>query len=153
MVPPVVIRAAVPDDAPGMADLAGELGYPVTPSGMKLGLEEAGCDPRHAVFVAEAGSLVGWIHVTQVLSLESGTCAEIRGLVVESSHRRSGIGRRLVIAAEEWALRYQCPRIRVRTNIVREEAARFYGSLGYDLLKTQAVFDKRLHPQKGASPL
>jgi GNAT superfamily N-acetyltransferase len=153
MVPPVIIRAAVPDDSPRMADLAGELGYPVTPSGMKLRLEEARDDPRHAVFVADVGSLAGWIHVARILSLESGTCAEIRGLVVGSPHRRCGIGKRLVAAAEEWALENQCPRIRVRTNIVREEAARFYDSLGYDLVKTQAVFDKRLHPQKGASPL
>ena len=144
MVSPVRIRVALPEDASALAVLTGELGYPVAASAMEARLEEVAGDPHHGVFVADAGSIAGWIHVALVLTLESGRYAEIRGLVVGRAYRRDGIGRRLVAAAEEWARCTECSRVRVRTNIVREEAPRFYTALGYELSKTQAVFDKRV---------
>lgn len=91
---------------------------------------------------------VGWIHASRSLTLESGVGCEIRGLVVAASHRQSGVGRRLVEAAESWADGRQCTRIRVRSNVVRDGARAFYSRLGYRVSKTQRVFDKPL-PEQG----
>jgi GNAT superfamily N-acetyltransferase len=144
MPPYVNIRVASPLDASSLVDLVNELGYSATSEQLRERLETACSDPQHAVFVAESESIAGWIQVTRYLTLESGVCCEIRGLVVAASHRHFGIGRKLVAAAESWAVSHQCTRIRVRTNIVRDDAQAFYSRLGYSVSKTQRVFDKSL---------
>jgi GNAT superfamily N-acetyltransferase len=144
MSPFVNIRVASPIDAPNLVALVDELGYPATSEQVRERLDIACSDPQIAVFVAESGSIVGWIQVVRSLTLESGVYSEIRGLVVSKSHRRFGIGRKLVAAAESWAASRQCPRIRVRTNVVRDDARAFYSKLGYGVSKTQRVFEKSL---------
>ena len=140
----VNIRDAQISDAAMIAVLAGELGYPTTSVEMEHRLAILNSDPHHKIFVAEQSDLLGWIHVSVIETLESGSFAEIRGLVVTEPHRGSGIGRRLVAAAEQWSIQKRCSRIRVRTNIVRVEAHAFYKKLGYVSKKTQDVFDKPL---------
>ena len=140
----VTIRSASIADAAALASMAGELGYPVSCGEMNERMERLLSDQRHAVYVAEDRIPVAWIHVSAVLSLEGGTFAEILGLVVSEKSRRSGIGARLVKRAEEWAVTNGCARVRVRMNIARREARMFYLALGYDLRKTQEVYDKSL---------
>ncbi len=142
----VAFRDAQASDAPMLAALAGELGYPTTSAEMERRLEVLRTDPRHKIVVAEHNALLGWIHVSMIETLESESFAEIRGLVVAETHRGSGIGRQLVAAAEHWANQKKCSRIRVRTNIVRVDAHAFYKKLGYVSKKTQDVFDKSLLP-------
>jgi GNAT superfamily N-acetyltransferase len=143
--PPLVnIRAASTTDAPAVVALVGELGYSATAEEMRVRLDIASSDPQHAVFVAESQCILGWIQVAESLSLESGVYCEIRGLVVAKSHRGVGIGRKLVAAAESWAASRRCSRIRVRTNVTRDDAQAFYAKLGYSVSKTQRVFDKSL---------
>lgn len=137
-------RVARKSDSGALARLAGELGYPTTRVGMKGRLDKVLSRSHHRVFVAELDSVVGWIHVSLTHSLESGPCAEIRGLVVAELHRGSGIGTQLVAMAERWAEQKGWRRIRVRTNSLRKRAGVFYESLGFQLTKTQEVFDKVL---------
>lgn len=102
-------------------------------------------DGRAAIFVAAEGdTVVGWISVRADLTLEGGSLAEIAGLVVDEGRRSGGIGRALALAAEGWAKTHGLPRIRVRSNVVRERAHVFYRRLGYGPTKHQAVFDKKL---------
>lgn len=138
------VRKAKKSDAVALATLAGELGYPTTEAEMKSRLDKLFSTSNHGIFVAELDSIVGLIHVTLNHSLQSDTFADIRGLVVAEGHRGSGIGTQLVAMAEMWAQRKGCHRIRVRTNIVREKARVFYKRLGFQLKKTQDVFDKML---------
>ena len=137
----MLIRAAEPRDIPALAALAGQLGYPT--SGDEMARRFAALDDRDAVFVAEIdGACVGWIQVSAVATLESGTFAEIRGLVVGEAERGSGVGAALVGAAEEWARARGCGKVRVRSNVIRERTHRFYERLGYRVTKSQKVFDK-----------
>ena len=140
----VEIRTASPIDAPFLITLVGELGYSASSEEMRMRLEVACLDPHYAVFVAESDVIVGWIQIVRTLTLESGFCGEIRGLVVAKTHRELGIGKKLVAAAEKWAASHQCERIRVRTNVTRDDARAFYSKLGYSISKTQCVFDKFL---------
>jgi GNAT superfamily N-acetyltransferase len=140
----VNVREARSDDAPALARLAKELGYPATADQMNSRLASACAAPAHGVFVAETDSVVGWIHVAEVLSLESGTFAEIQGLVVSEAHRGAGIGTLLVRHAEGWAAARGCSRMRVRTNVIRERTRAFYRKHGYATTKTQEVLDKAL---------
>ncbi len=142
------VRPARDADAPELARLSGELGYPAGAAEMRrrLALIETRAD--HAVFVAERdrpdGRILGWIHVGYGIQLESGESAEILGLVVDPSGRRSGTGRRLVAAAEAWGVALGLARIVVCSNAAREESHRFYPAIGYALAKTQRVYLKRL---------
>ncbi len=138
------IRHAIESDAVALAALAGELGYPTTTAEMKSRFGKVLSVSDHGIFVAEFDSIVGWIHVSLIRSLESDAFAEIRGLVVAESYRNSGIGSQLVAMAESWGQKKGCHRIRVRTNIVREKARLFYERLGFQSKKTQEVFDKTL---------
>jgi GNAT superfamily N-acetyltransferase len=142
----VTIRSALPFDVPAIASLNGELGYPTTPEEMRPRVEAILALPdEHALLVAIVDSdVAGWIQVSLVATIESGTFAEIRGLVVSGTHRSLGIGARLVDAAEEWARSRGMTRIRVRSNVVRVRTHAFYEGLGYGLKKEQKVFDKLL---------
>jgi GNAT superfamily N-acetyltransferase len=140
----IEIRAPQRSDAKALAILSTELGYPATAQQMNARLTHFSANPRHGIFVAELGDVVGWIQVSVVESLESGTFAEILGLVVAKAHHGRGIGTHLVSAAEAWATRKHCARICVRTNRVRAQARTFYKKLGYSLKKTQDVFDKMI---------
>ena len=140
-----ILRASCPDDLPALADLCTQLGYPSTTGEIKRRLEVILEQTGHAVFVAEVdGQAAGWIHVYASPTVESQPCAEIGGLVVDKVHRGQGIGRALLAEAEMWARQKDIPEVRVRSNVIRKEAHRFYGALGYENIKTQFTFRKRL---------
>jgi N-acetylglutamate synthase-like GNAT family acetyltransferase len=142
----VAIRRAREEDAQAIAMLTKELGYEATPDQIHTRLTAFSGDD-HAVLVAESvEGVIGWMHVAATLLLESGALAEIRGLVVTENRRSSGVGAQLVRAAEEWAASRGIERLRVRTNVTRERAHRFYERGGFHLLKEQRVYEKALSP-------
>ncbi|MBI2383903.1 MAG: GNAT family N-acetyltransferase [Gammaproteobacteria bacterium] len=138
------IRPAVPDDAPVLASLAEELGYPAVVEDMYFRLTDLLARTDHAVLVAHDDRTVGWIHVTLQRTLEAGTYALIAGLVVTGSRRGLGVGSRLVAAAEEWAAAQGMVAVRVASNVLRERTHLFYRKLGYIESKQQKVFGKPL---------
>ena len=138
----ILIRNAELSDAAVLAALSAELGYPATTTEMKGRLDILYSNPHHGVFVAELGTIVGWIQISMIESLESELFAEIRGLVVSESHRGMGIGTQLTVTAETWASNKGCMQVRVRTNRMRVETLEFYKKRGYVWKKTQEVFDK-----------
>ena len=142
----MIIRAATLDDVAAIASLNSELGYPTTAEEMRPRVEAMFGRDSDAVLVAvnDDGGVVGWMHVGLDVTIESGTRAEIRGLVITESQRGGGIGARMVEAGEQWARERGLPRIRVRCNALRERTHRFYERLGFVTKKTQKVFDKEL---------
>lgn len=78
------------------------------------------------------------------VQLEDGAFAELAGLVVDESVRGSGVGAALLAAAEDWARAQGFASMRVRSNVIRERAHRFYEREGYARIKAQAVFRKPL---------
>jgi GNAT superfamily N-acetyltransferase len=143
--PHAEIRRAGIADAAEMMRLASELGYPMTADEMRQRLATLLPSERHYVAVAASGErLVGWMHVEQRFSLDEGERAELMGLVVDSTARRRGLGRRLVEVAEKWALAQGLASLTVRSNVVRELSHPFYEALGYSRRKTQHVYRKAL---------
>ena len=140
-----MIRPALASDAAAIASLSEQLGYPSTGGQIASRMTALHARGGTAIFVAESdGAVVGWVAVREDLVLESGAFAEIAGLVVAETQRGRGIGEALVGAAEAWARERGHGRMRVRSNVVREKAHRFYERLGYTITKRQAVFDKPL---------
>ncbi|HMD31593.1 MAG TPA: GNAT family N-acetyltransferase [Candidatus Acidoferrales bacterium] len=146
----VLVRQARLEDAAALADLATQLGNPSTPGEVVARLRRILPHPDHAVFVAEtegsgaAGRAQGFAHVFAGMALETGARAELLGLVTEQALRSRGIGRRLVAAAEEWALARGFATLLVRCNVVRTRAHSFYEGMGYQCVKTQKNFRKSL---------
>jgi len=139
------IRPAIAGDAAALAALDGQLGYPCTPSEMHARLSAIRERPEHEVLVACIdAALVGWIHVFRSVTLEAGSSAVIGGLVVDATRRAAGVGTALLAAAEDWARAHGERTIRVRSQVVRTRAHRFYEERGYVRIKQQVVFDKPL---------
>ena len=148
-----VVRPAVGADAPALAALSGELGYPVEARPMAARVAEAALDPTRRVLVAELGGrVVGWLEWAERATLESGRTAEITGLVVGAPWRSAGVGRCLV----EHAAREACGRgftaLRVRTNEVRTRTHGFYEKQGFRLAKSQRVYALDLDMDLGPGP-
>lgn len=144
------IRTANAADAAELARLAVELGYPTTPAQAAARLAKiAEADIGAAVLVAESpggASLLGWVHVEPRVHLESEPFVEIGGLVVGARAHRTGVGRALMEAAESRARAAGFAVVRLRSNVVRESAHRFYDSIGYARAKQQIAFVKELDP-------
>jgi len=148
----MVIRSAVPRDADAIAARSSQLGYPVSPDEVTAHQASLRSLPDHSVLVAEAeqGLVVGWVHVFVSRRLFVPPFAKLGGIVVLDSHRRCGVGSSLLSRAEEWALGVGCSVLRIRSNIRRVDADRFYRGCGYRLSKTQSVFEKALVPNQPA---
>jgi GNAT superfamily N-acetyltransferase len=138
------IRKATTNDAAAIAQLSGQLGYPVEADIMRERLERFLQLEEHAVFVAETSEVVGWIHGAEYELLEVGRHAEIWGLVVADGQRGKGVGRQLIDAVEEWARDRGLDEISVRSNVIRPESHPFYERLGFTRYKTQHAYRKRL---------
>jgi GNAT superfamily N-acetyltransferase len=140
------IRPARPEDAPEIAELSGQLGYPVSGGEMSARLSRALADPDYVVTVAEGpdGLLLGWIGAEHRFLLEIGEEVEIVGLVVRQGARRLGVGKALIAAAEEFARAHGLDSIRVRSNVARPESHLFYEGMGYARVKTQHCYRKPL---------
>jgi GNAT superfamily N-acetyltransferase len=138
------MRTAKAADAERLADLATQLGYPSTAAQIERRLP-ALASAAHCLRVADRdGLVVGWIHATHVQLLDSDDYVEIKALVVDEGARGARVGEALVAEAERWASGRGCKGMRVRSNVVRERAHRFYERLGYAVFKTQRVFGKDL---------
>ena len=126
-----MIRRATADDAPEIARLSAQLGYPAAIAAFAERLRQLQSRDTHAVLVhvGEGNRLAGFVGLEQRLMIESGERVEIVGLVVDEQARRTGTGRRLVAAAEDWA---------------RAEAHPFYEQLGFLRTKTQHAYVKPL---------
>lgn len=139
------IREIAALDAQAAASLSTELGYPVSPAAMEQRIRRLASSPDHVVFVGCVGdSVVAWIDVGVVQHLQSEPAGEIGGFVVASGYRSTGIGRKLVRRAEEWARNRGLGRMVVRSQIKRDAAHRFYLREGYAQVKTSHMFAKPL---------
>jgi GNAT superfamily N-acetyltransferase len=142
----VAIRAARGDDVAALAELSTQLGYPADAETLRQRLSGVREQGVGEVFVAVGTNdrVLGWTHVVPRLHLEESPFAELAGLVVGAGARGAGVGAALLGAAEQWARRHGFAHFRVRSNVVRERAHRFYLREGYVERKRQVVFDKPL---------
>ena len=138
----LTIRAITTEDVQAITVLADQLGYTMSEprmfEHMQAVIGHADCDAFVAVHENE---VVGWIGLVHRIQLESSPFCEINGLVVDEKYRGKGIGAALVEKAKEWTNKKGCGRLRLRTNVKRVDAHRFYSGLGFTELKEQKVFE------------
>lgn len=144
------IRKAQPSDAKAVTLLVGQLGYEVSEEQTVQTLNSIGSKPDEMVWVAvHDQEVIGWTHVFLARRLESEAFAELAGLVVKEGYRGNGIGKLLVNAAKEWAISKGLKRLRIRANVKRADAHRFYINAGLVEKKQQKVFELELPTSRG----
>jgi ribosomal protein S18 acetylase RimI-like enzyme len=128
------IRAAEIYDASALAQLMCELGYETTESEMRTRLEQIAADQRYHTFVAvRDGKVCGMIGTLTYLSYEhNDPGGRILALAVLNTMRRHGIGRALIATAEKNFAQRGIRRVALNTRLAREDAHKFYESLGYE---------------------
>jgi GNAT superfamily N-acetyltransferase len=125
------IREVRSRDAPALAGLLSELGYPNTAQFVRRKLKAMGaCD---TVLVAmAAGQVVGFAHLHHTEMFHAaGRIGRVMALAVTENRKRTGVGRKLLAALEAAAHRAGCVRMEVTSGARRKDAHSFYRKLGY----------------------
>lgn len=137
------VRAATPADAEALASLSGQLGYPADVPTILRRLAQV---ERGVVLVAldAEGAVCAMAHADPRHLLITEPFVELEELVVDEAVRGAGAGAMLLAAVEAWAYEQGFTSVRVRSNVLRERAHRFYLREGYIEKKRQAVFLKWL---------
>jgi GNAT superfamily N-acetyltransferase len=141
----IAIRRLTEEDAEKVAELSGQLGYSSDANAMRRRLEAMrGDEDRIGLAALLDGKLAGWIDASVERHLQSEDVVDIGGLVVRDDARGLGIGKLLCEEIEEWTRAKGIGRMRVRSQIKREDAHRFYLRGGYEKVKTSLVFEKNV---------
>jgi len=138
------VRVATSADAEALALLSGQLGYPADAAAI---LRRMGGLIDHGVVLVALdpqGAICGFAHAEPRCLLIAEPFVELAALVVSENARGSGAGATLLAAVEAWTREHGIASVRVRSNVLRERAHRFYLREGYAEKKRQAVFLKRL---------
>ena len=130
---PVAIRPAEDADAPELAALLAHLGYPADAADLPDRLLRLRSDGDDAFVAVLDGVTVGLatVHSRAVLHV-ARPVAQLTALVVPPAMRGRGVGRALVVAAEQWARAQDADRLVVTTALHRAEAPLFYERLGFE---------------------
>lgn len=129
----MIIRSPVDADAPRLAGLLAQLGYPAEPRDLPRRLARLADRGSAEAFVAEQdGRVVGVATAHALASIHAERdVAWLTTLVVAEDNRHKGVGRALVAAAEEWARTHKCERLSVTAALQRDGAHAFYQRLGF----------------------
>ncbi|MGH8182909.1 MAG: GNAT family N-acetyltransferase [Rhodanobacteraceae bacterium] len=140
------IRVATDADAEALAELSGQLGYPVDAPTIVRRLDAIAAHGAGVALVAvdARNKVCGFAHAEPRHLLIAEAFVELAAMVVSDAARGSGTGAALLAKVEAWARGHGFASVRVRSNVVRERAHRFYLREGYVERKRQAVFLKRL---------
>src|SRR5437773_12116191 len=128
------IRDAKRSDALDLAMLMCELGYETRPVEMEARLKLILSNPSYKTFVAVMdGCVCGMIGTLTYPSYEhDDPSGRILALVPLSAARRRGIGRALIATAEKDFAQRRIMRVALDARFTREDAHKFYESLGYE---------------------
>lgn len=139
------VRPAGPADVPFITGLAGRLAevsrLPWLPGEATDQFAASGCEQAaaaigqggHAVFIASGrGTPLGFVHVHLDQSAFTGEMVGYVSVVaVAANAAGSGVGRRLMLAAEDWARRQGCALITLEVFAANTVARSVYDRLGY----------------------
>ena len=139
----IELSSAETTQALEISGLLQQLGYSVDPATVESRLERQSKRPTSDVLVATRdGHVIALATVAIIPTLHRpGDVCRITAFVVDSNERRSGVGRQLVSAIEEYAQTHGCFRVEVTSAGQRAEAHAFYAALGFQELPKRFVKD------------
>lgn len=137
------VRRAIATDLPQLLDLLPQLAteasgtrpYEVPEDQASRAFRLIDRDEAHTLLVAEEdGRVIGTLHLVIAANLTHGArpWAIIENLVVDESHRRSGVGHDLLDEAVRRAREAGCYKVQLLSRAERAGAHEFYGALGFE---------------------
>jgi GNAT superfamily N-acetyltransferase len=139
-VPVVIFRNAGREDLPAivalLADdvLGAEREAGAVDEAYQVAFEQVQSDPRSLLIVAEAdGQVAGTLQLSLLpgLSRHGMLRAQIEGVRVAAPHRGQGLGRAMIDWAIGLAREHGCGLVQLTSDKRRQDAVRFYESLGF----------------------
>ncbi|GGK32200.1 N-acetyltransferase [Caldalkalibacillus thermarum] len=131
----LIIRPATLQDVVALGQLMSELGYPTSSEEMTERFKKIYAHPDYYTLVAEVDDqVVGMIGAVFAHRYESNDdYVRIVAMVVRSTHRGLGIGKKLLSAVEQWAKKKEARAIVLNSGNreEREPAHRFYTGQGF----------------------
>jgi N-acetylglutamate synthase-like GNAT family acetyltransferase len=130
----MVVRDATVADAPALAPLLGELGYPAAVGSLESRMRRMLSRDDQRILVAERdGAVLGLLalHIFPVLAYDRDL-AMIMALVVTERARGLGVGRALIERAAAVGKSLGASRLMVTTHVRRADAHAFYERLGFE---------------------
>lgn len=144
------IRKLLPHDFEPWLNLRRRLWPDMTAEDLKAEQEGILFDPRrNRVLVSEdnSGALVGFVEVSLRDWADGCTThpvGYIEGWYVEPQFRRSGVGRALICAAEQWALEYGCTELGSDAELANELSHRAHAGVGFTEVVRVVLFSKKI---------
>jgi aminoglycoside 6'-N-acetyltransferase I len=148
--PTMLIRPLQPDDRPAWLRMRCNLWPDFAPGDLEREQADMLADPaRNAVFVAQAADagLAGFVEVSLHDWAEGCTThpvGYIEAWYVEPRHRRTGVGRRLIEAAEQWARSLRCTEMASDAELANTLSHTAHAALGYSEVIRVVLFSKKL---------
>jgi ribosomal protein S18 acetylase RimI-like enzyme len=139
----VVIREAGFNDLAQIVELALEMGYKISPQGIRPVLEHHIKNPDYYIFLAvENDQVIGMVgfNIKYYLHREKPVLY-IGSIVVREKFRSLGIGKMLMAKVEEIAKQRGCNSIQLNSNKRRLRAHEFYKKLGFE--EVSLKFEKK----------
>jgi N-acetylglutamate synthase-like GNAT family acetyltransferase len=138
------VRKATENDIPGILELYLQLSLDETEV-VKRAKEQASENHRQAfalienlpgcelIIAEERGKLIGtaMLMIVPTLAHNGSPWTQVEMVVVDREYRRTGVGRLLMDYIREKAEEAGCYKIQLSSNKVREDAHKFYQSIGY----------------------
>lgn len=135
------MRRARPDDVAALSDLFGQLGYSASADEVGARLAPRGAGGNAVCLVAEREGVVAGVldlHLLEPLHV-AGRWALIASLVVRETRRGTGVGARLLAAAEQLAWEAGCGHVELSSSEKRIRAHAFYEREGYEEVRKRFV--------------
>lgn len=132
-------------DVAATQDLLSQLGYPLALSEIQRRYGAIARSEDHAVMVGvQDERIVALCHMYARPALDKPPEAVVQALVVDQVLRGSGVGKRMMAAAESWAADHGFRSVSLGSQVSRSGAHAFYESLGYRNAATSHQFRKLL---------
>jgi GNAT superfamily N-acetyltransferase len=126
-----------------IAELTTQSGRPTAAPDVARRVEGLAKEDR-ILMAVDGELLIGYAHLRVSHDLAFEDTAVVAAIVVRESHRRHGVGRTLIAAAETWARESGRARLLLRTDVVRTPAHAFFVALGYEQASTTLEFVRDL---------
>jgi GNAT superfamily N-acetyltransferase len=135
------IRPATANDSTAIGQLIAEMGYTSTPGKINEILLNLLDNPDQQLFVARVDDqLAAYIHLMCARDIADKPGVEIVAFNVHPKFRRIGLGKQLLVQSEQWALSRQCPYLRIRAAMIRDDAQPFFFNHGFAFLRDKQIF-------------
>ena len=88
------------------------------------------------VAVDSEDKVLGFIHANNHEPIYAPPMKDIVAIAVNPEFRHHGLGRRLILAVEDWARETGAKGVRANSDIRQKNALAFYKSMGYEYIRS-----------------